>query len=49
METKNKEYTYITYDYMVSYNCIKEWEVFNKRKKGKTKINNLLTILGNQK
>ena len=47
METKDrdKDYTNIAYNYMVSYNYVKEWEFLIKKKQRKTKINNLLTIL----
>ena len=49
METKDKDYTIEIYDFMKTYNNVKEWEIFIKRKKRKTKINNLLNILGDQK
>lgn len=40
METKDKDYTNIAYNY------VKEWEFLIKKKQRKTKINNILTILG---
>lgn len=48
METKDrdKDYTIGIYDYMESY---MKWEFLIKKKQRKTKINNLLTILGDQK
>lgn len=43
METKDKDYTIKLYDYMKEY-C--KWDSLIKKSERKTKINNLLTILG---
>lgn len=43
METKDKDYTIKMYDYMKE--C-RKWDSLIKKHKRKTKINNLLTILG---
>lgn len=43
METKNKDHIIKLYDYMKEYS---KWHSLIRKSERKTKINNLLTILG---